>query len=296
MVASILDNPEKMVEMLHDQGGLDYADIERKIEEKQKEYGGLLTRAGAAYSLAKDMGLMAPKPVASSISGVSSSETGVSMDADVVSTAPMRAFERNGRTGKVRNAVIKDGTGQIKLVIWGDRAALPLKPGDRIRIVNAYSKNDELHLGEKGSLEMLGSTAVVPSFTPLQQLKPGDANVTIHASVKEAFAPKIIDVCAECGGMMRSGACERCKKTEVKRYPILNVELDDGASAMRATFYRERAEAFMGIKADDLAKDPKAFEEARLRMLGKTFAFIGNIKENTYTGALDFIVISFDGS
>jgi replication factor A1 len=51
----------------------------------------------------------------------------------VRSTDPVRTFDRDdGSEGQVRNIRIQDGTGDIRVALWGDKADIDLAPGDEV--------------------------------------------------------------------------------------------------------------------------------------------------------------------
>jgi replication factor A1 len=47
---------------------------------------------------------------------------------------------RNGTASWVRNAVIQDGTDELKIVLWGETALIPLSPGDSVEAYHATAK------------------------------------------------------------------------------------------------------------------------------------------------------------
>jgi replication factor A1 len=77
---------------------------------------------------------------------------------EVVSVEPERQFDKFGKTGRVANAVIKDETGEIKLVLWNEQID-QIKPGMKVKILKGYCKewNGELQIstGKFGSFEIL---------------------------------------------------------------------------------------------------------------------------------------------
>lgn len=78
-------------------------------------------------------------------------------EATVVKLEPVREVEqRGGGTTKVRNGILKDGTGEISLVLWGEEVDL-VTEGDRVRIVEGwvrdYKGRPQVSLGRIGRLE-----------------------------------------------------------------------------------------------------------------------------------------------
>ena len=69
---------------------------------------------------------------------------------------PREIEQRAGGTTKVRHGTLKDGTGEVRLVLWGPEVDL-VGEGDRIRIVDGWVKEykgrPEVSLGRTGKLE-----------------------------------------------------------------------------------------------------------------------------------------------
>ncbi len=78
-------------------------------------------------------------------------------EATVVKLEPVREVEqRTGGRKKVRNGTLKDGTGEISLVLWGDEVEL-VAEGDKVRIVEGWVKDykgrPQVSLERTGKLE-----------------------------------------------------------------------------------------------------------------------------------------------
>ena len=81
------------------------------------------------------------------------------IEATVVQLEPLREItQRDGAKRKVRNGRLKDDTGEIGLVLWGDEVELVVE-GDHIRIVEGWVKDyqgrPQISLGRTGRLEKL---------------------------------------------------------------------------------------------------------------------------------------------
>ena len=79
------------------------------------------------------------------------------VEATVVKLEPVREVEqRQGGLKKVRNGTLKDGTGEISLVLWGDEVEL-VAEGQMVRIVEGWVKDykgrPQISLGRTGRLE-----------------------------------------------------------------------------------------------------------------------------------------------
>jgi replication factor A1 len=74
---------------------------------------------------------------------------------------PRSFTTRNGTTSWVRNAVIHDADDELKIVLWGDTALIPLAPGDQVEVYHATAKP-----GRFGGIELgvgRGSAFRVPT-------------------------------------------------------------------------------------------------------------------------------------
>jgi replication factor A1 len=65
---------------------------------------------------------------------------------------------RQGGTKKVRNATLRDGTGEISFVLWGDEVDL-VTEGEKVRVVEGWVKDykgrPQISLGRTGRIEKL---------------------------------------------------------------------------------------------------------------------------------------------
>jgi len=84
-----------------------------------------------------------------------------SVRGEVKQTRQPRSFTtRNGASSWVRNIVITDGTEDLKVVLWGEHALVPLAAGDAVEIYHAAAKP-----GRSGDIELAvgrGSALIVP--------------------------------------------------------------------------------------------------------------------------------------
>jgi replication factor A1 len=84
-----------------------------------------------------------------------------SLAGTIQSIQPPHSFiARSGRQSSVRNLVVADETGEMPVVIWGEKAEEHLVPGDRIEVYNAGARRGrygdlELHLSWGSALVVL---------------------------------------------------------------------------------------------------------------------------------------------
>ncbi len=83
----------------------------------------------------------------------------VDVEAEVISMEEPRSFNKFGRDIRVANAVVNDGSGEIKLTLWNTEID-NVKVGNKIKIangfVNEFKGEKQLTAGKFGKLEVLG--------------------------------------------------------------------------------------------------------------------------------------------
>jgi replication factor A1 len=97
----------------------------------------------------------------------------------VRSADPKRTFDRDdGSEGQVRNVRLQDGTGDIRVALWGEKADLSLGPGDEVLFVDVGIQD-----GWQDDLEASANwqTTVVP-------LEDGAVNDTASAEAEAGLA------------------------------------------------------------------------------------------------------------
>jgi len=93
-------------------------------------------------------------------------EEGVySIKGEVREVKEPRSFtSRNGSASWVRNIIVSDGKDELKVVLWGEKALIPVNAGDNVEVYNATAKP-----GRFGGIELgvgKGSSFCVPKREP----------------------------------------------------------------------------------------------------------------------------------
>lgn len=297
MVSQILDSPNAIIKKIIDKG-LSEQEVQDKIRKKQDEYGGLLTEAGAAYSIAKGLGIdfeFEPKSEIK-IKELSDGLNNVNLSVKIEGCYPTREFEKDGRKGTITNLIVSDETGRTSLAVWNkDKTVIDkLKKGSLIKILNGYARERngqiEIQVGTIGNVSVLE-----PGRDERAKVKDLQDNsfAEIRATVVDIYKPTILEVCPVCGSMLKPD-CPKCGKTETAYSLIVNAELDDGTDVVRGTFYRQMGEKFLGLSGKELKENPSRFDERKRRLLGEEYVFMGETKTDTNFNRMNFIVRSFN--
>ncbi len=82
----------------------------------------------------------------------------VCLEAEVIEAGEAKKIVARGSERAILEALISDGSGQIKLVLWDDRI-VELRPGDRVAIeggvVTSYKGEWRLNVSKGGSISKL---------------------------------------------------------------------------------------------------------------------------------------------
>jgi replication factor A1 len=135
------------------------------------------------------------------------------------SAGPRRSFTtRRGQPSSVRNLTVSDGTGEIALVLWGEKAALDIAEGDavtlfRVEVRTGRDGGRELHAGR-------GSAVVLPGS--------GAEPVELEGMVIPTAAGACLEVAGECHpvkGDLPMGRAVRLRGRRMRR-TILSDEVE----------------------------------------------------------------------
>ena len=152
---------EEIITKIVGETGMGEEEVQARIEEKQKELGGLVTPIGAAHIIANEAGINLLEGYSKTsdlkIENIIPGMASVDIAGRVTRIFPAREFERKDKSkGKVASVILADETGSIRVVFWGKHVDLleegKIEEGDVLRIKKAYTKENingeaEVHLG-----------------------------------------------------------------------------------------------------------------------------------------------------
>ncbi len=313
---------EKIIEKICETSGESPEKVKKMISEKQDELSGLVSEEGAAYMVARELGinLIQESRREFKIKNIVSGIRSIDLVARIVRIYEEREFERNGKKGCVINVLLGDETGIIRMSLWNDETALvkegKLKEGETVKIQGCWSKSDnrdnpELRLG-KGSLQKADTVVEVPDMKAaieggpskvqrkeLAEVKEGQ-NIETRAALVQVFARNpFFEVCPECGSRVKQNEgkwiCDEHKEVNPSYALVMSGVIDDGTGNIRATFFREQAERMFGKSTEDLRKIALEKSDAAAIFedfpnLGREFIFQGRVKRNDYTERIEMII------
>ena len=292
----------ELKEKISKEGNISIDEVNNKIEEKIIELSGLVSEEGAAYIVAKELGLdlLEKRDLSLKIKNVLPGLKAVDVIGKVVSVSQVREFAKNDRKGKVQNAVIGDETGSIRVVFWNDlvRYLENVKEGDVIKVNRGFTKANsfgmpEIHLGNTSSIEKVDKQIEVAEISKpfsegfssgasmhaqrkdLGQMKENDF-IEVRAAIVSTSENEYL-TCPNCEGKIDDSSgeyvCGKDGKIEPKRNVIVKGYLDDGVAARRFVSFRDVAQR---IKKE--------------KLIGKERIFVGKVKKNEFFGDMEIVL------
>src|SRR3989338_2612868 len=262
-MASFLDDREAVVKKIVAYTGKPRADIDLAIEAKKEKFTGLLTDAGAAFMVAKSLGL--DLEFEKNISGrmkLAQLEEGMNnVDLEVVvkqAFQPKR-FEKGEKKGRLCNLLVADDSGEMRLTVWHNDvkkledektergAALLLKNC----YVTAFNDKKQLNLGYNGQMIVLSEpTAGLPGqareAVKLGELKPGLNDVDVVARVARVYEARDFESAGRKGSLQ-------------------GLELVDGSGRVRATAWNDLVEEAGKLVPGSLIKIDGAYTKEGMK-------------------------------
>jgi replication factor A1 len=282
---------DKVVEKICQHSKIPEDNARKMIEEKIVELSGLVSREGAAYIVARELGLSLLKEskrqlkAKNLVSGLRS----VDFVARVMKVYAPREFDRNGKQGRVMSLLLGDDSGTIRMSLWNDEIDTvekeKINEGDVVRVNGGYVKTDnrdmlDLRLG-RGSIDKTDLVVDVPEHNVIEQrfenvtrksiseFKEGEY-AEVRACLVQMFRKNpLFEICPECGTRMKKVVesekgsegdknagnkwkCDDHGQVEPKHAMVMTCIIDDGSDNIRAVFFREMAEKIVGKSAQDL--------------------------------------------
>lgn len=225
---------------------------------------------------------------------------------------------KSGETRKLQKMILGDETGEIVVVIWGDKVNPDLKIDDSIKITNinaklsTFSNEMEVSLRSKSIIEISNKIFKIDKTSKTLR-KTQQESSTERKKIEEInedefyeFKGSIIQdikritlytACSKCNRKIDNCNCDEPGE-QVNRM-ILNLILDDESSTIRGTLMGEKAELLFNESTDNIKKLEENGElddflkEKNLELIGKEFIFRGKAKFSDYSDNYEINIRSF---
>ncbi|MFQ5815333.1 MAG: DUF2240 family protein [Candidatus Hydrothermarchaeaceae archaeon] len=233
---------QAMIKTISGESGLDEEEIASRIEKKRDELSGLVTPEGAAYIVAKELGLNLfkgePRSHDLKVENVIPGMTRVDIMGKVVKVYPVKEFnKKNGSTGLMGSLILGDDTGTVRVVFW-EKAASLLSEGhieeeQVLRIKKGYTKENqdgeaEIHINNASKITA-NPTDVEPGDIQLKEMEP-----TKLGELREGM--NSVDVFCKVMHIYDAREFERDDKTKGR---VVNMVVADETSRARLVLWDE---------------------------------------------------------
>lgn len=305
---------EQIIEKIQKEKSLSLSEIDIKVKAKLKELSDLISKEGAAYIVANELGVKIFEDFGKKTLKINQLVSGMgslNIVGKVVDIYDVREFNTNNRKGKVASFLIGDETGTSRVVLWDTNHIKEIEDGNIvkdkvIKIRNAYVKENngfkEIHLGNRGSINLnpeekidevkLGYVHEIIN-KKIKDLNPGDFS-SISGTIVQAFEPRFYDACEECWKKVNENLkCEMHPDAVSSKMPVFNFYLDDGTDNIRLVAFRDNAHKLIN-NIHELRENPALFEEARVNLLGSQYVFTGKVTKNEAFDRKEFVVNSIE--
>ena len=287
---------EELIETIVRKSSFSKEDILKRIDEKLSKFGDLISKEGAAYLVARDLGIELPakKRKRIKIENILPGVKNINLIGRIFAISPTRKFEHDGHKGKVLNVYIADETGFVRIPLWNDQvdwAEENLKVGQVIQVTNAIARENiygdvEVSLGRFGSMRIIEDTGEIP---PLEVITKKYSNLTYEpANIGDISRPGRYEIK---GTIVKIFKSDFVFENGEEKDLIIPTIMDDGSGTIRVTFFRDQARKLLNTTVEEL----EAIDESERQdfvedvILGKEVIVKGRVKKNKQFDRLEMI-------
>ncbi len=298
---------EEIVKRICFATGMGEEEVLNRIEDKKTELSGLISDEGAAFLVAKEMGIEVAQQQRLNIESVMPGMQNVDVVGKIVKISPIREFKTEKAQGRVANVTIADETGSVRVSLWNEETdkLQDLVEGDVIRM-KGYVKEDnlgrpEVRLGRYGLIaksdEKVGEIRQRKTErAKISELREGQYT-EIRAAIVQVFEGNVFyEICPECKARLKEETEYKCPEhgdVEPEYGIIISGIVDDGSGNIRAVFFNEQTEKLLGMTK---AEAKKLFDRKKKLStvienvpLGRDFLITGKARRNSFFDRLEFI-------
>jgi ssDNA-binding replication factor A large subunit len=196
-----------MQKILSSRPDITHEELQKMINAKMEEAKGFLTQESAVRVVAAELGIEPPRTRAIQgimIKDLVSGLSDVTVTARVIFVGPIQRFTSpDGREGRMRHLIAADKTGELRVVLWDDKADLTDSSSLLDQIVqfthgyvrSIFDGRLELNIGSKGSLEfpspdMFGDEIplLIKYHRRIEEITKDARTVNVIGSVVEVYS------------------------------------------------------------------------------------------------------------
>lgn len=278
--------------------------LNAKIKKKMDQLSGLISKEGAAYIVANDLGVkLVQTEGLVKLKDVVPGQRNVEIAGKVTQMFDLIEFNKNDRKGKVRTMILADETGQMKVTAWHDQTSLyeTFSTGDIVKIKNGFVKSNqgqtETHLNNNSKITVNPPDIKIEGVEEfkkpetirkkINEITENDGNVEIFGTIVQVYDPRFFEQCPECRKKpnMSEGSfvCDQHGAITPMYGYVTNIMLDDGTDTIRAVMFKEQMQQLFKKTDEELLTfrtSPEGFDELKREILGEQIIVDGRIIKN----------------
>jgi ssDNA-binding replication factor A large subunit len=311
---------DQAIEKIKASTNLSTEEINKKITEKLDQLSGLVSKEGAAYIIANELGVKLFEQTSGKlqIKNILTGMRDVETVGKLTKKYDIREFTRkDGNSSKVGSFFIADETSSIRIVCWGSKAdeLNKMTEDDIVQIKSGYIRENngqkEVHMNDNSKIilnpEGITINAIATSSNQtvnatritIKELTESSNNVELFGTIVQTFEPKFFEVCPECNKRTKlvdgNYACPEHKSIVPTYSYVMNIVLDDGTETVRLVFFRTTVEQLLNKSRDEVLvykSNPQDFEIIKNDLLGKPIIVSGKATKNQMFDRIEFITNS----
>lgn len=242
------------------------------IEQKKQKFSGLLTDDGAAFMIAKELGvnLSGTQNTQSNnenkntptktlkLSELSDGQRDLNLKVRLMHVFSPKKFEKNGKKGVLCNAIVADDAKEMRLTLWRDDVKKlfdeKIERGAILELsnvgVSSYNEQKQLSIGFGGTFSE--SQTSEPNFpapqektVKLKELSANQNNIDVFAKINRVFA-------------------QRDFESNGRQGKVLNFEIADETKMLRAAAWNDLVDFAKELSPGDTVKIEGAYTKQGL--------------------------------
>ncbi len=225
--------PGKIVETIASSSGKSNDEVKQLIDQKKEKFSGLLTDSGAAFMIAKELGvsLNSEPTEAIKIDSLKDGMNNIDVIARLKQAYAPKSFDKNGRKGKLQSLILLDDTGEIRATLWNkdvDKfSEMGIQKGTALKLSNcavtSYNNALQLNLNYNSSFvkdEAAELPEIEKNIVSITDLDSNMNDVNVKIEIKRVFPAKEFE-------------------TERGKGKVLNFMIGEGVNEIRGTAWNE---------------------------------------------------------
>ncbi len=308
---------EEIIQKIVEETELSEEEVKEQVNSKEEEFKGLVSEEGAAHLVAKEHGVKIVKDVDKDLK-IESIVPGMSkanVKAKIVDITDINTFENSdGEEGKVRNLVLGDETGTLRMSLWNEQTEVAdkLDKEDVIEINNAYTREDnrgntELRIGSNTKIKRIDEEIEEVKKesgrggykeTRIEEIEDENKYLEVEGEVVQIYTNSpFYRKCPDCNNTLRKDDDYKCKEhgdVEPIYKIALPMILDNGFKNIRCIVFNETAKKVLGAENIDFAGDLEKIKMYAEESKGKRVKVKGRTQYNDFFDTIEIVVNELD--